>query len=227
MRMNAVSNEIFVMTFCEYFSLGMKSLFAENNLNLKFIRTISETLTRTDDTLTLLLILDMSSIHSLRNFKESVDFLLQIKSRKKVGVLVSRYNEYLSYYIFRKLNGNVTFFNSHNLKSGLFQKNFITWLRGKTFRPMHVVSRYRDDRYGFSLKEWISLVIPLSGETVQEMSSCMRMTTSNIYQVRQVALAKIGVDSYRQFCELFINGCIHIENNQIVTKTQQYLSPTQ
>lgn len=207
--------KVYVMTFCEYFSKGMQSLFSPADITLNFIRHIEEVDIGDDDVLDILLVLDMSSIDSLKNFKNAMDFLIQINCRKRIGVLVSQYNSYLTHYISRKLGGKVTFFNSHNLSSGLFQRNFLTWNKGKTFRPMHTVNRYRDDRYGFTLKEWICLVIPLSGETVQEMSECMKIPVHTLYQVRRKALQKVGISSYRHFCELFINGEIRTENNKI------------
>ncbi|TGB80924.1 hypothetical protein CRI66_00250 [Escherichia sp. E4694] len=209
------ASPVFVMALCEYFTFGMKHLFPDNNINLSFIHRIDQVTIRMDDTLTILLVLDMSGTESLRIFKEAVDFLLQINSRKRVGVLVSRYNSYLTYYISRKFAGKVTFFNSHNLRSGLFQRNFQTWLQGKTFRPMHTINRYRDERYGFSLKEWICLVLPLSGESIGEMSRCMKIPETTLYQIRHGALKKLGLGSYRQFCELYIGGEIRTENDKI------------
>lgn len=209
------ARKVYVMTYCKYFSKGMQSLFSPADITLTFIRHIEEVEIGDDDALDILLVLDMSSIDSLKNFKNAIDFLNQINCRKRIGVLVSQYNSYLTHYISRKLGGKVTFFNSHNLRSGLFQRNFLTWNKGKTFRPMHTVNRYRDDRYGFSLKEWICLVIPLSGETVQEMADCMKIPVHTLYQVRRKALQKVGISSYRHFCELFINGEIRTENNRI------------
>ncbi|TGC12138.1 hypothetical protein CRU79_24485 [Escherichia sp. E4385] len=104
------ASPVFVMALCEYFTFGMKHLFPDNNINLSFIHRIDQVTIRMDDTLTILLVLDMSGTESLRIFKEAVDFLLQINSRKRVGVLVSRYNSYLTYYISRKFAGKVTFF---------------------------------------------------------------------------------------------------------------------
>ncbi|TLI63087.1 hypothetical protein FEK48_15530 [Escherichia sp. E2593] len=207
---------VFVMALCEYFTFGMKNLFSNNHINLSFIHRIEQVTIGLDDTLTIMLVLDMSGTESLRIFKEAVDFLIQINSRKRVGVLVSRYNSYLTHYISRKFAGKVTFFNSHNLHSGLFQRNFQTWLRGKTFRPMHTINRYRDERYGFSLKEWICLVLPLAGESIAEMSRCMKIPEPTLYQIRRGALKKLGLSSYRQFCELYIRGEIRTENDKIL-----------
>jgi len=209
---------IYIMTYCEYLRTGMQSLISTPDISLNFIKNIDEVVITDDTPLTLLLVLDMSGCVSLKNFKAAVDFLTQINSPKRVGVMVSQYNSYLSHYISRKFRGKVTFFNAHNLRSGLFQRNFLSWLKGKTFRPMRVVARYRDSHYCFSLKEWISLVIPLSGETMQEMSDCMKIPVHTLYQIRQKALKKTGVSSYRQFCEMFINGEIRTENDSITRR---------
>ncbi|NTZ47758.1 hypothetical protein FCM30_18630 [Lelliottia aquatilis] len=209
---------VYIMTCCEYFRTGMESLIYVSGVNLVFVKDMGEVMISDNEPLVVLLVLDMSSDSALRNFKSAVDYLNQINVPKKIGVLVSRYNSYLTYYINRKFHGKVTFFNSHNLRTGLFQRNFTSWLSGKRFRSMHVVTRFRDDRYGFSLKEWVSLVIPLSGETMLQISECMGINNNSMYQVRQNALKKIGISSYRQFCELYIGGKIRIENDRIVKR---------
>ncbi|EOI6844104.1 hypothetical protein ACMVI2_004252 [Salmonella enterica] len=167
---------LYVMSRCGYFVTGMQHIFSGDALNIRFIHCISELVIKNDNTLFLLLVLDMSGPDALREFKTAIDFLTQINTPVRAGVLVSRYNEYLTWYISRKLRGRVTFFNSHNLRSGIFHKNILSWLAGKTFRPMHTVLRFRDCRYGFSLREWISLVIPLSGETMHEIARCTGLT---------------------------------------------------
>lgn len=207
------SSDVFVMTSCEYFRKGMQELFISTDVSLHFISRIDQVVVSQNDTLTILLVLDMSSSESLRTFRDAVEFLGQINCRCRVGVLVSRYNAWMTGYISRKFSRKVTFFNSHNLQSGLFQRNFLSWLKGKTFRPMHTVYRFRDNRYGFSQKEWVSLVIPLSGESMQEISACLNVPVYSMYQVRRNALRKIGVSSWREFCELFINGEIRTENS--------------
>jgi len=83
---------------------------------------------------------------------------------------------------------------------------------------MHVVQRFRDCRYGFSLREWISLVIPLSGETMQEISRCTGLKPQALYQIRHNALKKIGIKSYREFCELYLRGEIRTENGCLTRK---------
>lgn len=206
--------DVYVHATCQYFIYGMEKLFADEVI-ISFFRSIDEVIVPDECTLTILLVLNTSDSESLKTFRSAVDFLNQINSPKRIGVLVSKYNAYLTYYFYRKFNGKVTFFNSHNLSSGLFQRNFLSWLRGNTFRPVRVSSRFKDDRYGFTLKEWISLVVPLSGETVQEMASCLKVTTSSLYQVRINALKKIGIPSYSEFCRLFVRGEISTENNNI------------
>lgn len=205
---------VYVLAACQYFISGMNALFA-GDVTLRFIRSIGEVVVPDEGPLTILLALDMSGSESLNTFRAALEFLSQINSPRRTGILVSRYNAYLTYYFYRKLNGKVTFFNSHNLASGLFQRNFLTWLKGNTFRPARVVFRFRDDRYGFSMKEWISLVIPLSGETIQDMADCLRVSPQSLYQVRINALKKIGIPSYMEFCRLFIRGEIRTENNKI------------
>jgi hypothetical protein len=212
---------VFVLVQCEYFRKGMQSIFNPEDITFHFMKCIDDIVSY-DDTSTILLVLDMSSSESLRKIMNAIDFLNQINSHKRVGVLVSRYNAYLTYYISRKFRGKVTFFNAHNFNSGLFRRNFLSWLGGRTFRPMRVVSRYRDTRYGFSLKEWISLVIPLSGEPIQEIATHMNTSVHSLYQVRQFALRKMGITSYRQFCELFINGEICTENNTLTRTHAPY-----
>lgn len=206
---------VYVLAACQYFICGMETLFASADVTLRFIRSIDEVVVPDEGTLTVLLVLDMSGSESLKKFRDAVDFLNQINSPRRTGVLVSQYNAYLTYYFYRKFSGRVTFFNSHNLRSGLFQRNFLTWLKGNTFCPARVVFRFRDDRYGFSLKEWISLVVPLSGETVQDMARCLKVSAQSLYQIRINALKKIGIPSYKEFCRLFIRGEIRTENNRI------------
>ncbi|POT56155.1 hypothetical protein C3432_19460 [Citrobacter amalonaticus] len=196
----------------------MRHLFSDDNITIHFIKHIEDVVITDDAPLVILLVLDLSGTEALSNFKTAVDFLNQINGRKRIGVLVSRYNAYLTWYISRKFRGHVTFFNSHNLQSGLFRRNFLSWLDGKTWRPMRVVARYRDNRYGFSLKEWVSLVIPLSGETVQEMSACMGISEQTLYQIRQNALKKIGINSWRKFCDLYLSGQIKTENDTIIRR---------
>ncbi|HIF3101880.1 TPA: hypothetical protein ACXZT8_003703 [Salmonella enterica] len=186
----------------------------ETPVTFDFLGSINDLIIEDDEPLLLLLVLDMSGTTALAEFKSAMDFLNQYPGPRRLGVLVSRYNAYMTYYISRKFKGRVTFFNSHNLKSGLFHRNFLSWLNGKTFRPMHVVARFKDSRYGFSLKEWISLVVPMSGETIQEMSECLGLTTQALYQVRKNALRKIGLHSYREFCELYMQGVIRTENDR-------------
>ncbi|EEB7956814.1 hypothetical protein XH09_22065 [Salmonella enterica subsp. enterica serovar Newport] len=202
---------VFIMTQCEYLSQGMKYLFPEKDIFLKFVKCIEEVKFSYNKAEHILLVLDMSSIESLRKFKVAVDFLNQINSPREIGVLVSKYNSYLTYYISRKIKGKVTFFDSHTLNSGLFQRNFHSWLKGKMFRSMPMAAHGRDSRYGASLKEWFSLVLPLSGESMQEISACINVPSHALYQIRQNALHKFGVASYRQFCELYILGKIHTE----------------
>ncbi|HGA5678172.1 TPA: hypothetical protein ACISZ4_003903 [Salmonella enterica subsp. enterica serovar Chester] len=204
-----------VMTRCEYFKIGITSLFNGHNVTFDFFGCIEDLVIEDDEPLLMLLVLDMSGTSSLGEFKSAMDFLNQYPGARRLGVLVSRYNAYMTHYISRKFRGRVTFFNSHNLKSGLFCRNFLSWLNGKTFRPMHVVARFRDSRYGFSLKEWISLVVPMSGESIQEMSNCLGLSTQALYQIRQNALKKIGLKSYREFCELYMKGIIRTENDRL------------
>lgn len=207
-----------VVTRCEYFRIGMEALFFHDNVTLRFIHCIDELMVDYDNQTMVLLVLDMSGPSSLKEFKSAVDYLNQTYSPKKIGVLVSRYNEYLTQYISRKFHGRVTFFNSHNLQSGLFYRNFTSWLKGKAQQPMRVVSRFCDDRYRLTLKEWITLVIPLSGETMNEISLCMGIRSQTLYQIRQNALRKIGIGSYREFCELYLNGKVRTENSRIVLR---------
>ncbi|MJN97748.1 hypothetical protein DNX92_14140 [Salmonella enterica subsp. enterica] len=204
-----------VMTRCEYFKVGIMSLFNGQNVAFDFFGCIDDLVIEDDEPLLMLLVLDMSGTSSLGEFKAAMDFLNQYPGSRRLGVLVSRYNAYMTHYISRKFRGRVTFFNSHNLISGLFYRNFLSWLNGKTFRPMHAVARFRDSRYGFSLKEWISLVVPMSGESIQEMSDCLGLSTQALYQVRQNALKKIGLKSYREFCELYMKGVIRTENDRL------------
>lgn len=204
-----------VVARCQYFRTGMEALFSGDNIVLRFIHSTSEIVFDDNDSTRVLLVLDMSGTESLKEFKESVDFLNQISSKRKVGVLVSRYNEYLTWYISRKFHGAVTFFNSHNLHSGLFRRNFLSWMKGKAERPMRAISRFRDERYRLTLKEWITLVIPLSGESMKEISHCMKVRSQTLYQIRQNALRKINIQTYREFCKLYLDGMIRTENCQI------------
>ncbi len=210
-----LSSTVQIVARCRYFQEGMKQLFSANEVSLRFIDSIDDLILHDNSPLIVLLAIDMSGANSLKELKKSIDVLNQMPGQKKIGVLVSRYNDYMTQYIYRKFRGGVTFFNAHNLHSGLFRRNFLSWLKGKTFRPMHVVSRYRDNRYGFSLKEWISLIMPLSGETIPEIASNMGVRPSQIYQIRQNALKKIGVKSWREFCELYLLGEIRTENGRI------------
>ncbi|EEE1598509.1 hypothetical protein K3J84_004705 [Salmonella enterica] len=213
-----VTTIVQVVARCQYFQTGMEALFSDASVSLRFIRSIDEVIFNDNELTRILLVLDMSGPDSLKEFKLAVDFLNQTISPRKIGVLVSRYNEYVTHYISRKLHGSVTFFNSHNLHSGLFQRNFLSWLKGKAVQPMRVVSRFRDERYHLSLKEWIALVIPLSGESIQEISHCMQIKPQALYQIRQGALRKLGINSYREFCEYFLNRNVRIENRQIIVR---------
>lgn len=214
--------KVYVMVKCQYFKIGMTSLVGSSS-SLQFIKKIGEVNFAESDhePLYILLVLDMSSAQSLKDFKESIDLLNQFNFPRKIGVLVSQYNSYLTYYIHHKLKGKVTFFNAHNLQSGLFLKNFNSWLKGKTFQPMRMVARYRDVKYGFSLKEWVSLIIPLSGESIREISSTIKVSPHALYQTRQKAIRKIGMKSYREFCGLYINGTIKTESGNAVRKRKK------
>lgn len=207
-----------VVTRCEYLQSGMRALFCHDDVTLQFIHCIDDLVITDDDMLRILLVLDMSGPGALREFKAAVDFLNQINTPRKTGVLVSRYNEYLTQYISRKFRGRVTFFNAHNLASGLFRRNFLSWLKGKAVCPMRTVARFRDDRYGFSMKEWVTLVIPLSGESMQDIADCMGVHIQSLYQIRQNALKKIGLKSWRAFCELYLRGEIRTENNRVTLR---------
>lgn len=207
-----------VVTRCEYLQVGLEALFRHEDVTLQFIHCIDDLVITDNNLLRILLVLDMSGPEALREFKVAIDFLNQINTPRKIGVLVSRYNEYLTQYISRKFRGRVTFFNSHNLASGLFRRNFLSWLKGRAVCPMRAVVRFRDDRYGFSLNEWVTLVIPLSGESMQDIATCMGMRSQSLYQIRQKALKKIGLKSWRAFCELYLRGEIRTENNRITRR---------
>ncbi|HCR3448519.1 TPA: hypothetical protein ON570_002108 [Citrobacter werkmanii] len=204
-----------VVARCKFFQKGMGYIFSQSEVTLRFIDSIDGIVLYDDTPFIVLLVLDMSGVEALEDFKYAMDVLNQMPSPKKIGVLVSRYNAYMTQYVYWKFQGRVTFFNSHNLQSGLFHRNFLSWLKGKTFRPMHVVSRFRDNRYGFSLNEWISLVLPLSGEAISDIACCMGVRPGQIYQIRQNALKKIGVKNWREFCELYLHGEIRTENDTI------------
>lgn len=206
---------VYIMVDCNYFIIGLKHLFMNNSVTFKFINNIQDVNFSNEQTSYLLLVLNTVNVESLRKFKNAIDFIIGINTQLKTGILVSEFNSYLTSYFFKKLRGKVTFFNSHNLTNGVFKKNFLSWLKGKTFRPMRVVYRYRDESYGYSLKEWISLVVPLSGETVKEISDCLNLNERSIYQIRTKALKKMKLKTYRQFCLMFIDGKIRIENHKI------------
>lgn len=211
----SIATPVYVITNCSYFSNGLHEIAGEFSHQLFFLNAVDSIIIDYSKPLNIVLVLDVSSSDSLKQFKNSVNFLMGINCKKRIGVIVSRLNAYLTFYISRKLHGKVTFFNAHNLYNGLFVHNFHSWIRGSTFRPMRTVARYRDTKYGFSLKEWLSLVVPLSGETISEMAHCMNVSDHSLYQVRKSALAKIGIKSYREFCEMYINGKIKIENETI------------
>ncbi|ECB6455263.1 TPA: hypothetical protein G9E88_004419 [Salmonella enterica] len=210
--------KIFILTQCEYFCQGMKYLFPERDISLNFVRCIEEVKFSSSEATHILLVVDISSIESMGKFKNAIDFINQINSPRRIGVLVNRYNSYLTYYFFRKLKGKVTFFDSHTLKNGIFQRNFHLWLKGKVFHPMHVIMRYCDSRYGCSLKEWLSLILPLSGESMQEISVCMNIPNQTLYKIRLNALHKIGCISFRQFCDLYIRGETCTKNDRMLYK---------
>lgn len=161
------------MASCEYFRKGMQELFISTDVSLHFISRIDQVMVSQNDTLTTLLVLDISGSELLRTFSDAVKFPGQINCRPLVGTPVSRYSTWMTDYIVRDFRRKVTFFNSHAPQSGLFQRTFLTWLKeGKTFRPMHTVYRFRGNRYGFSPKD--ALIIPLSGESMQEVSACLK-----------------------------------------------------
>ncbi|EKN6178380.1 hypothetical protein WKA22_004072 [Yersinia enterocolitica] len=211
----STTTPVYVITNCSYFSHGLHEIAGKVAHQLFFFNEVEQIIIDYTKPLNIVLVLDVSSSNSLKQFKHSVNYLMSINCKKRIGVIVSRLNAYLTYYISKKLHGKVTFFNAHNLRSGLFIHNFHSWIRGSTFHPMRTVARYRDEKYGFSLKEWLSLVVPLSGETISEMAHCMNVSDHSLYQVRKSALAKIGIKSYREFCEMYINGNIKIENENI------------
>lgn len=210
--MVVVCAQVYVLTRCQYFISGMEYLFSNENIRLSYVKSVSDISLSDDEKLMILLVLDMSGYDSLVRFREAVDYVMQINHPRKVGILVSRYNSYLSYYFFRKLRGKVTFFNSHNLKNGLFRRNFLTWVRGKTFRPMKAIRYFRDERYGLSLEEWIALVIPLCGESMQDISGNLKVPVHSLYRMRARALKRLGMASYREFCEMYITGMVRVEN---------------
>lgn len=201
------------MNCCEYLRKGMQEVFKPYSINFRFVKSIEEVNICSNDIITVMLALDLSCNDSLIFFKQCIDFLNQINSRKKIGVLLNKNNLCLSYYIYKKLKGKVTFFNTHQICSGQFQRNVLSWLNGKTSSPMRVISRLQHNRYGLSLNEWISIIIPLSGESMQEISSCLKISVHTLYQNRKNALKKMNVCSYRKFCEQCINGEIHIGND--------------
>lgn len=204
---------IYIMTKCNFFREGLSYLTGGFTKQLTFIRDIDEIVINYSHSLNIVIVLDVSSLDSLQNFKSTIDFLAGINCKKRIGVVVSRLNSYLTYYISKKLSGKVTFFNSHNLKNGIFLKNFRSWLKGRTFRPMRTVTNYRDIRYGFTLREWLSLVVPLSGESICEMSLCLGLSNHILYQARAKALKKLDFQSYHEFCHSFINKTFIIEND--------------
>ncbi|EHJ2438125.1 TPA: hypothetical protein ACIBFG_004476 [Salmonella enterica subsp. enterica serovar Bahrenfeld] len=207
-----------VITACSYLKLGLSSIYANAYIELRYLDEITEIKGYYEQNNHILLVLDMSSSDSISNFRSALLFIMRNKIKNKIGVLVSRYNDYLTYYISKKLKGKVTFFNSHNYESGLFYKNLLSWSQGKTFKPMPTTKRYKDSQYGFCLKEWLSLVIPLSGESMQELSQCLSLPTQSLYFTRKKALKKMGLSSYKHFCMLFIHGRIRIENNRLMKK---------
>jgi len=208
---------VYIMVGCGFFIEGMKNIFKKDSEQFVFIRSINEINIDIDnDILRIVLVVDLTNVDSLRNFQSAITALSGIIVRKRIGVLVSKLNSWLTFYISKKLYGRVTFFNSNNLESGLFKKNFQRWLSGRTFQSMHIVQRFRDDRYGLSMKEWFTLVIPLSGESISEMSKVLGVPCHSLYQTRRTALKKIGILSWRNFAEDYILGNIRIENNKIM-----------
>ncbi|EBI9057198.1 hypothetical protein D0V11_25020 [Salmonella enterica] len=205
---------VYVMVGCNYFIIGLRHFFMDGDINFKFIEAVDDIDFSHEEVPYVLLVLNTVNVDSLKKFKNAIDFINGINLPVKTGVLVSEFNAYLTYYAFKKIRGKVTFFNSHNLTNGIFRRGFLSWLEGKTFRPARVVYRYRDESYGYSLKEWISLVVPLGGETVKDVSDYLNISEHTLYQIRAKALKKTGLNTYRQFCQLFINGKVRIENNR-------------
>lgn len=217
-----VDKTVYVMVDCNYFITGLKQLFMDSNVTFKFIDSVQSVDFFNEKISYLLLVLNTVNVEFLKKFKNAIDVIIGIDTQLKTGILVSEFNSYLTYYFFKKLRGKVTFFNSHNLTNGIFRRNLLSWLKGKTFRPMRVVYRYRDESYGYSLKEWISLVVPLSGETIKEVSDCLNINESSLYQIRKKTLKKMGLKTYRQFCQMFIDGKIRIENHKITPESARY-----
>ncbi|HHL2713177.1 TPA: hypothetical protein ACQ39K_004834 [Yersinia enterocolitica] len=209
--MNA-DTPVYVMTKCHYFRTGLPALVDTVASRLVFVQAVEDIVIDYPALLTVVLVLDVSSSDALKDFKRAVTYLMGINCKKRIGVIVSRLNAYLTYYIARKLHGKVTFFDAHNTGSGLFQHRFQAWVREMTVYPMRTVNYYRDQRYGLTLKQWLTLIVPLSGETIAEMALCLQVSGHSLYQVRQHALLKMGCASYRAFCERYIQGDIRIEN---------------
>lgn len=206
---------IYVVVNCNYFIIGLQQLFIDSSINLRFIDDILEIDFPHNEMTYILLVLSITNVTLLERFKNTIDFINGINTQVKTGILVSELNTYLTYYLYRKLKRKVTFFNSHNLINGIFKRNVLSWLKGKTFRPMRVIYRYRDECYGYSLKEWLTLVVPLSGESIKEVSACLNISEHSLYQIRTKALKKMRLQTYREFYQLFINGEMRIENNKI------------
>ncbi|EMP6174917.1 hypothetical protein R9D66_004272 [Citrobacter amalonaticus] len=211
------TKKIFIINDCNYFKNGFcSSMNDTNSYSFIFLTDPGEIMVNYQTKNHIVLVLDVSCSESLRKFKRNIDFINGINARVRIGVIVSRLNIYLTYYISKKLSRRVTFFNSHGFKSGLFSHDFKAWVSDKSFHSMKPIVRYKDAHYGFSLNEWLSLVVPLSGESMQEMSHCLRLNIHSLYQIRKKALSKIGLSSYREFCMMYILGNIKIENETII-----------
>lgn len=208
-----MKNNLFVYGGCIYFRKGL-SAFLDKEFQIIYFNDIIDLYTvlsvEQPKHINVILVLNLSVLSEFVKFNTLLT-LLKGDKRVKIGILLNKLTSYLSYYFFMKLNGKVHFFDAENAKTGGLCKDVKCWFRSGISSHIRPVYRFYDKKYKIPLMGWISLVIPLCGESINDIKNVLGVNKTLIYQARYVALSKLKMRSYKQFCHLFFQGSLKIE----------------
>ncbi|EJN4070704.1 hypothetical protein NP681_004483 [Salmonella enterica] len=203
---------VFVYGGESFFRIGFTAL-SSMSVHFIYLQNISaifnENHTKKEKTY-IILVPNLSVISEFVKFNTAIE-VLKISGKIKIGILLSKQNHYISYYFYRKLNGKVDFFDASTATSGKLYKEIKSWCANNTRTHVRAVHRFKDKKYGIPLTGWFSLIIPLCGESIENIAENLSVSTSLIYQARSSALRRMGLGSYNEFCHMFFNGHVKIE----------------
>ncbi|KAE9666514.1 hypothetical protein [Escherichia coli] len=209
-----VDKMINVVTSCSFAALGMECLFSSDfEKKINVVRD-ARNIPRLEEGIVVLLIVDLSSLCSIADLRRNLNFFRNYKGKKRVGVIVSRYNVHVSKAIFLWLREKCVFFMPRNLTS--FSRQVLLWIKGRTVNTFPVVYNCRDSRYHLSLWELIILIFSIAGEPPANLATILKIPLRTLYYKRDSGARKLGLNGYKDFCMAYMRGNVRLEIERLV-----------